>query len=125
MSPTGSLIGVVSRARRCCYRRLDLGDVWTLVTGADAHLEGFSWLYAADPALGQHASVKESITRPIGQLEETKSLFKAEPFNSSADWRSGRCLEPSLAEARSRSKCAGLSGVGVSVELRRRELRKS
>ena len=87
------------------------------MTGADAHLEGFSWLYAADPALGQHASVKESIARPIGQLEETKSLFKAEPFNSSADWRSGRCLEPSLAEARSRSECAGLSGVGVSVEV--------
>jgi hypothetical protein len=91
----------------------------------NTNLEGFSWLYGADPALGQHASVKESVARRIGefiakpvrQFDEAKSLFRAEPFNNSTDSRAGRCLEPGLAEARSGAESTRLRVVGISVEI--------
>jgi hypothetical protein len=42
-------------------------------------------LHSGDPTLGQQASMQERIARPIGEFNETKSLFGAEPFDDPAN----------------------------------------
>ena len=48
------------------------------------------------PLLSQHAPVEESVAGTIGEFDEAKSLLGAEPFDDSADWWAGGCLEPGL-----------------------------
>ena len=60
------------------------------MTGAYTNFENFARLNSADPALNQHASVQKGIARSIGEFDETKSLFGAEPFDDTADrWTGG------------------------------------
>ena len=61
--------------------------------------------------------MKESIARPIRKLDETKALFGVEPFDYPTDRRTGRGLEPRLAETGSGAECAGLAVRGISVKL--------
>ena len=42
-------------------------------------------LHSGDPTLGRQASMQERIARPIGEFNETKSLFGAEPFDDPAN----------------------------------------
>ena len=87
------------------------------MAGADAHFEAFARLNSADAVLGQHASMQERIARPIGECNETKSLFEAEPFDDARDRWTVRGLEPGLAEPGSGAECTRLRVGGISVEL--------
>ena len=62
-----------------------LGDVWPLVAGTNTHLDLLARLHSGDPTLGQHASMKEGVARPIGEFNEAKPFFGAEPFDDPAD----------------------------------------
>jgi hypothetical protein len=60
------------------------------VAGADPHFDDFARLNSGDPTLCQHAFMQERVARPIGELDETKSLFGAEPFDDTTDrWARG------------------------------------
>jgi len=74
-------------------------------------------LNSADAALGQHASMQKRIARPIGEFNEAKSLFGAEPFDDPADRWPRRGLEPGLGEPGSGAECTRLRVGGISVEL--------
>jgi len=87
------------------------------VTRADTHFNGFARLYSAGPALSQHAPVEERIARPIGELDETKALFGAEPLDDPGDGWPGRSLEAGLTEPGSGAECTRLSVLGISVDL--------
>jgi hypothetical protein len=87
------------------------------VSWTDEHFEGFTQLHGVNPALSQHASMKEGIARPIGEFDEAKSFFGAEPLDDTLDGWTGRCLEPGLAKSRSGFERARLWVVGVNVEV--------
>jgi len=109
-----------TRSRWCRRRRgarIDaqhLGDVRPFVAGADTNLERFSWTHGGDPALSQHASVKEGITGPIRKFDEPEAFVRVEPLDDAVDWRTRRCLER-LAKLGSGAESAGLSLVVVIV----------
>jgi hypothetical protein len=87
------------------------------MTRTNTNFDGFARLYNVDPVLGKHASMKESIARPIGEFDEAESLFGAEPFDDPVDRGTGRGLEPGLAEPGSGAECTRLSVLGIGVEL--------
>ena len=87
------------------------------MTGADPHFEGFARLNSSDPALGQHASMQESIARPIREFNEAKPLFGVEPFDDPADRWPGRGLQGCSVEPGSGSESTGLWVVGIGVEV--------
>ena len=87
------------------------------MTRANTDFENFARLNSVNPALGQHASMNESIARPIGEFHETKSLFGAEPLDDPADGWPGRSLEAGLAEPGSGAECTRLSVLGIGVKL--------
>ena len=80
-----------TRSRWCRRRRgarIDahhLGDVRPFVAGADTNLERFSWPHSGDPALSQHASVKEGITAPIRKFNEPEAFVRDEPLDDAVD----------------------------------------
>ena len=81
------------------------------------HFERFARLTNADPALRQHAPMEEGVAGPIGEFDEPKPLFRAEPFDHPMEWGVGRCLAPGLAEPGSGAKNTRLWVVGISVEV--------
>ena len=81
------------------------------------HFERFARLNNADPALRQHAPMEEGVAGPIGEFDEPKPLFRAEPFDHPMEWRAGRCLEPGLAAPGSGAENTRLWVVGISVEV--------
>ena len=83
------------------------------MAGADPHFEGFARLNSSDPTLGQHAAMQERIARPIGEFNEAKPLFGAEPFDDPANRWPGR----GLVEPGSGAECTRLGVEAVSVEL--------
>ena len=87
------------------------------MAGADTDFEGFSWLWGVDPALSQHASVKEGIAGTIGEFDEAESLLSTEPFDDPTDRWAGRGLEPRLCESGSGAKSTRLWAVGIGVEV--------
>jgi hypothetical protein len=78
------------------------------VAGADPHFEGFARLNSVDPALGQHASMQERVARPIGEFNEAKPLFGAEPLDDPIDRWTGGGLEAGLDEPGSGAEWARL-----------------
>ena len=91
--------------------------MWSFVAGADPHFEGFARLSSGDPTLGQHASMQERIARPIGEFDETKSLFGVEPLDDATDRWTGGGLEPGLAETGASAESTRLWVVGYGVEV--------
>ena len=81
------------------------------------HFERFARLNNADPALRQHAPMEEGVAGPIGEFDEPKPLFRAEPFDHPMEWRAGRCLEPGLAAPGSGAENTRLWVVGIRVEV--------
>ena len=61
--------------------------------------------------------MEKSVAGTIGEFGEPKPLFRVEPLNDCSDGRTGGCLEPGFAEARSAAKRTGLWVVGISAEL--------
>jgi hypothetical protein len=61
--------------------------------------------------------MEKSIAGPIREFGEPESLFGVEPFHNCSDGRTGGCLEPGFAEARSAAKGTGLWVVGISAEV--------
>jgi hypothetical protein len=82
-----------STAAPATQRRSRFRSATSAEPSSETNFEGFSWLYASGPALGQDASMKEGIARPIGEFDKAKSLVQAELVGSSRDRRAGRCLE--------------------------------
>ena len=66
-------IGWCRRDSGASIEAQQLGHVRPLVAGANANFEGFSWLYATDPALGQDASVEQGVARPIGEFDASST----------------------------------------------------
>jgi len=60
--------------------------------------------------------MEKSITGPIGEFDEAKSLLRTEPFYDATDRRTGGWFEPSLAESGSCAESTGLRLVIVIVE---------
>jgi hypothetical protein len=87
------------------------------MTRTNTNFEGFSWLYSIDTALGQYAPVEECVAIAIGQLDETKSLFRAEPLDHPMDRRPGGSLHGCSVEPGSGAESTWLGMVGISVEL--------
>ena len=86
----------------------DLGDVWSLVSGADTDFEGLSRPHGVDAALSQHAPVEEGIAGPLREFDEPKAFVGVEPLDDTLDRGTGRCLEPGLGEPGSGSESAWL-----------------
>ena len=61
--------------------------------------------------------MEERIARPIGERDETKALFGAEPLDDPGDGWPGRSLEAGLTEPGSGAECTRLSVLGIGVEL--------
>jgi hypothetical protein len=91
--------------------------MWPLVAGADPHFDGFARLNGSDPTLGQHASMKEGVAGPIREFDEPEAFVGVEPLDDPVDGRTGRCLEPGLAEPGSGSESTRLWLVGIGVEV--------
>src|ERR1700746_2991491 len=91
--------------------------MWPLVAGADPHFEGFARLNSDDPTLGQHAPMQERIARPIGEFNESKSLFGVEPFDNPTDRWTRRGFHGCSVEPGSGAEGAGLRVVGICVEV--------
>ena len=86
------------------------------MTRTDADLEGFTRLHDVDAALSQHAPVEEGVAGPIREFDESKPLLRVEPLDDPVDGRTGRCLEPGLAEPAAGSEGTGLWVIGIRVE---------
>ena len=89
--------------------------MWSLVSRTDADFEGFTRLHGVEAALSQHAPVEEGVAGPVGEFDKSKPLFGIEPFDEAVDWRTGRCLEPGLAEPGSGAESTRLRLVGIGV----------
>ena len=87
------------------------------VTGADPHLEGFAQLNCGDPVLGQHASMKERVARPIREFNEAKSFFGVEPFHDPANRWTRKGHNGCSVEPGSGAECTGLRREGIGVEV--------
>jgi hypothetical protein len=61
--------------------------------------------------------MEESLARPLGEFDEAKSLFRAEPFDGPMNRRAAWCLEPGLDESGSGAECTRLGVEGLSAEL--------
>ena len=68
--------------------------------------------------------MKEGITGPIGEFDEAKALFRAEPFRDPTDRWTGRCLDEGSVEPGSGSESTMLRIVGISVEFATPRTRK-
>jgi hypothetical protein len=102
-------IAVVSSALWCGYSTLSTSVMcgppmsWT-----NAGFDGFTGLHGVDAALSQHAPVEEGVAGPIREFNEPEAFVRVEPLDDAVDWRTGRCLEPGLAETGSSSESPGL-----------------
>ena len=95
----------------------DLGDVWSLVAGTDPHFEGFARLHGVDPALSQHAAMKEGVPGPIGEFDEAKALLGIEPFDDSGTGGPEGASNRGWLNRGRVSESTGLWVVGVGVEV--------
>jgi len=61
--------------------------------------------------------MQERVARPIGEFNEAKPLFGAEPFNDPTDRWTGRGLHGCSVEPGSVAECTRLRVVGFGVEI--------
>jgi len=69
--------------------------VWPFVAGTNPHLDRIAPLHGVDPALSQHAPMKEGIAGPIGEFDEPEAFVGIEPLNGSTHRRTRGCLDGS------------------------------
>ena len=68
------------------------GPLWPMT---NPNLDRIARLHGADPALSQHAPMKEGVARPIGEFNEPKAFLGIEPLDDTTDRWTGGCLDGS------------------------------